>query len=345
MSAPAPRAPRALSATQKLWLLRILLLAAGALLLVALLLATLIRRDVPLSQLRTQYAPPPSRFVKIEGMDVHYRDEGTGAPIVLVHGPGSSLHTWERWAEALKTQRRVLRLDLPGHGLTGPAPDRDYRTERLARVLAKLLDELGIEQADLAGNSLGGQVAITFALAWPRRARRLILIAADGLSGQPPALLVRTAENPLGAPLVRWLTPRFAVRASLAEVYANDRLITEPLIDRYLAMTLRAGNRQALLDRVKGRQSPALDGRLKELRLPTLLQWGAEDGRIPIQFGQRMHQAIPGSELIVYPKAGHVPMEELPALTVRDATAFLESTDAEPSMLDVLEAADDIVLE
>ncbi len=339
MSAPAPRAPRALSALQKRWLLRVSLFALVSVLLLAAVLATLVRRDLPPSALRAQYAGAPSRFVKIEGMDVHYRDEGQGAPIVLVHGASASLHTWQGWADALKTQRRVVRLDLPGHGLTGPAPDKDYSVERLARVVAKLLDELGIEQADLAGNSLGGRVAITFALSWPRRARRLILIDAGGLSGLKPPRLFRAAKNPLGAVLLRWLSPRFAVRANLRQVYGDERLITEELVDRYQAMTLRAGNRQALLDRVNGRQSPTLDDRLKQLRLPTLLQWGAKDRWIPIEFGRRMHALIAGSELIVYPNAGHIPMEEAPGPTVRDATAFLESTDAEPSVLDVLEEA------
>jgi pimeloyl-ACP methyl ester carboxylesterase len=305
------------------------------------LLASMLRSDVPVAALRARYAPPPSRFTQIEGMSVHYRDEGQGHPIVLLHGSSSSLHTWEGWVEALKTHRRVVRLDMPGFGLTGPAPDRDYRVERLARVVSQLLDKLGIEQADIAGNSLGGRVAVVFATKYPRRARRLILIDVAGMSGQKPAALFRAAKSPLGRFLIRYTAPRFLVRRQLAQVYADDRRINDALIDRYQAITLRAGNRQALLDRVNGPQSPPLDALLKQLRLPVLLQWGALDEWIPVELGQRMHSAIKGSELIVYPKLGHVPMEEQPALTVRDADAFLESTDAEPSVLDVIDEDDD----
>jgi pimeloyl-ACP methyl ester carboxylesterase len=310
------------------------------LLLVLAALLAMVRRDLPLSELRARYAPAPSRFTQIEGMSVHYRDEGQGHPLVLLHGASSSLHTWDGWADMLRTHRRVIRLDMPGFGLTGPAPDRDYSVARLARVVGKLLDKLGIEQADLAGNSLGGRVAVTFALASPRRARRLILIDAAGLSGQTPPRLFRVARSRIGGILVRWLGPRFLVRANVEEVYADKSRISEELIDRYQAMALRAGNRQAVLDRVSGPQGPVLDGLLKQLRLPTLLQWGAQDRWIPLSFGQRMHSGIAGSELIVYPKVGHVPMEEQPFVTARDADAFLESTDAEPSLLDQLEDGD-----
>jgi pimeloyl-ACP methyl ester carboxylesterase len=245
----------------------------------------------------------------------------------------------------LKTHRRVVRLDLPGFGLTGAAPDRDYSPQRLARVVGKLLDKLGLSQADLAGNSLGGHVAITFALAQPRRVRRLILIDSSGLAGQTMPLVFRLARTPL-APLMRWLLPRFVLRANLEQVYGDPSLISEELVDRYEAIALRAGNRQANLDRLQAAGSPALDVRLKELHVPTLLQWGARDRWIPLVFGQRLQSAIAGSELLVYPKAGHVPMEELPFVTARDADAFLESTDAEPSLLDALDEDDpDVPLE
>lgn len=340
MSGSASPSTRALSPLQKRWIRRLLLLSVALFALLVTLVAAMVRSDVPVSELRARYAPAPSRFAQIEDMSVHYRDEGLGHPIVLLHGASSSLHTWEGWTEALKTHRRVVRLDLPGFGLTGPAPDRDYRMERLARVVGKLLDKLGIEQADIAGNSLGGRVAVVFALKYPRRARRLILIDAAGMSGMKPAALFRVAKNGVGRLLIRYTAPRFIVRNNVEQVYADDRRVTDDLIDRYQAMTVRAGNRQALIDRVNGAQGAPLDAQLKKLELPVLLQWGALDQWIPLEFGQRMHSAIKGSELIVYPKLGHVPMEEQPALTVRDADAFLESTDAEPSVLDVIEEED-----
>ena len=86
-------------------------------------------RDIPLNDLKSKYATAPSSFISINGMDVHFRDEGNktdSIPIVLIHGTGSSLHTFDDWADNLKEDYRVIRMDLPAYGLTGPFPDRNY---------------------------------------------------------------------------------------------------------------------------------------------------------------------------------------------------------------------------
>ena len=281
------------------------------------------RRDLPVSELASTYAGPASRYLAIEGMQVHYRDEGTGPPLVLLHGTFSSLHTWDGWVAHLAAHRRVIRLDLPGFGLTGPAPDRDYRAERLARVLAGLLDRLEIDRADLAGSSLGGRVALTFALAHPDRVRKLILLDASGLSGAPPPPIVKLARMPVANRLLRHLTPRFLVRRNLEEVYGDPAKVTDELIDRYQAMQRRAGNRQALLDRLNGPADPPLDSRIAELRMPVLIQWGEADRWVPLAHARRFEREIAGAELTIYPGVGHVPMEELPDQTAADADRFL----------------------
>lgn len=89
--------------------------------------------DRPVDSLKARWAPAPSQFITVQGMQVHLRDEGPKddpEPIVLLHGTSASLHTWDGWVDALKGQRRVIRIDLPGFGLTGPAPDNDYRLVR-----------------------------------------------------------------------------------------------------------------------------------------------------------------------------------------------------------------------
>jgi pimeloyl-ACP methyl ester carboxylesterase len=311
-----------------IWVRRVLLgLLVSALLLVA-VVASWVRADVPLADLLPKYASEASHFADIEGMRVHYRDEGHGLPLVLLHGTSSSLHTWDEWVLRLKGHRRIVRLDLPGYGLTGPAPDADYTPARLARVVIKLLDKLGVERADVAGNSLGGRVALTLALDQRTRVERLILVDASGLSGQRPPAVFRLAQTALGGLALRWITPRFLVRANTKQVYGDLSRLREEVVDRYYDVALRAGNRQALIDRFQSAAPPALDARLKELHLPTLILWGGRDTWIPPSFGERLARGIAGAQLIVYPDAGHVPMEELPAQTARDADSFLEDTDA-----------------
>jgi pimeloyl-ACP methyl ester carboxylesterase len=128
--------------------------------------------DKPLSALAARWAPPPSAFVPILGMQVHLRDEGPRedpTPIVLIHGTSASLHTWEGWVAALKDDRRVITFDLPGFGLTGPSPDGDYTIAGYVRFVGALLDKVGVKRCVLGGNSLGGNIAWATAHAMPDR--------------------------------------------------------------------------------------------------------------------------------------------------------------------------------
>jgi pimeloyl-ACP methyl ester carboxylesterase len=291
--------------------------------LLAVLAVALVRPDVPRAELLARYAAPPSRFAEIEGMAVHYRDEGSGPPLVLVHGTSSSLHTWDRWAQILSPHRRVVRLDLPGFGLTGPAPDRDYRVERYARVVAALMDRLGTGRADVAGSSLGGRVALTLTLTRPERVRKLILLDAAGLSGQRPAGIFRLARAPVVSRLFPVMGPRWLVRRNVLEVYGDPGRVDEALVDRYHDLTRAEGNRQALVDRLSGARDPDLDERLADVRAPTLILWGERDRWVPPSFARRFEAGIAGAKLITYADAGHVPMEEIPEATAGDADRFL----------------------
>jgi pimeloyl-ACP methyl ester carboxylesterase len=300
--------------------LRVALLVLAALVLAVL---SLVRTDIPHAELLPRYGDGASRFVVVDGVTVHYRDEGAGAPLVLVHGTSSSLHTWDGWVARLSSHHRVVRLDLPGFGLTGPAPDRDYSALRYARIVAALMSKLGIDRADVAGNSLGGRVALTLALEHPERVRSLVLVDAAGLSGQKPPAIFAIARTPVVGRALRWLTPRVMVRRNVEEVYGDRARVTETLVDRYYELTRHEGNREALLDRLTAPADPPLDDRLAELRVPVLLEWGERDRWIPPSFAQRFEGGIHGARLVTYPDAGHVPMEELPEATARDAEAFL----------------------
>ncbi|MEA3002904.1 MAG: hypothetical protein QOH81_1692 [Sphingomonadales bacterium] len=308
-------------------------LRAGAITLASLLLVTaiaiamMVRRDIPLDALLPEYGAPPSQFAEIEGMRIHYRDEGTGPPLVLLHGFGSSLYTWDGWVRQLAGRRRLIRLDLPGFGLTGPAPDGDYTAERYVRVVAALLDRLGVERADIAGNSMGGRTALMFALEHPGRIRKLILVDAGGLPWPEPPLF-KLARTPLVGPwLLRHVTPRFVIRRNLETVYGDPSRLSDAVVARYQAMTLRAGNRGALVARITGPPDPPLANRLAELKVPVLIQWGQLDRWIPLSDAYGFQRGIAGAELRIYPGAGHVPMEEIPQATARDADAFLGSPD------------------
>ncbi len=313
----------------------------------ALVLAISRAPDVPVEGLVERYAPPPSDFVEHSGMVVHLRDEGPRddpQPIVLLHGTGASLHTWEGWARELRHQRRVLRLDLPGFGLTGPFtgefdPD-DYRGDTYARFLLGLLAQLGLQQAVLAGNSLGGEIAWRAATLpsaagtaaqghTPVRITRLVLVDASGLAFQPeevpPAFLL--ARLPVLRDIGRSVLPRELVAASVASVYGDPSRVTQDLVDRYWHMALREGNRRSLALRLQQLEPGMAADRLARIEVPTLILWGELDRLIPPAVGEELQRRIPGSQRVLLPGLGHVPQEEDPAASLAPVRRFLGLAD------------------
>ncbi len=285
--------------------------------------------DRPVSELQARWAAPPSAFLDVAGMQVHLRDEGPRddpSPIVLIHGTSASLHTWDGWADALKSKRRVIRFDLPGFGLTGPSPDGTYNMESYVRFVTAVLDKLGVQRCVLAGNSLGGNVAWETALALPQRVEKLILVDAAGYPLRPTSVPIgfRVARIPVLNQLLRFTLARSVVESSVRNVYGDPSKVTPELVDRYYELTLREGNRTALVKRLKESLTTEESAeRIKTLKVPTLILWGGRDRLIPPDNAARFHRDIAGSELEIFDALGHVPHEEDAARTVAAAMRFL----------------------
>ena len=308
------------------------MILAGIALLLALVVATFIAAawepDRPLPELKARWAPPPSTFIQVRGVSVHVRDEGPRGdpvPLVLLHGTSSSLHTWDGWSAALKSERRVIRFDLPGIGLTGAPPDADYSIEGYVRFTAAVLDALGVSRCVLAGNSFGGQVAWETALAHPARVDRLVLVDAAGYPFRPQSIPLgfRIARIPLLNRLMEHTLPRRLIESSLRNVYGDPGKVTPQLVERYFELTLREGNRRALAERL--RQAPAgiHPERIAALKLPTLILWGGRDRLLPPADADRFHRDIAGSRLVLFDRLGHVPQEEDPDATAAVVQQFI----------------------
>ena len=285
--------------------------------------------DQPISALRAKWAPPPSQFIAVRGMQVHLRDEGPRddpVPIVLLHGTGASLHTWDGWTRQLTRERRVIRFDLPGFGLTGPSPDGVYTIESYVDTVLALADTLGVQRFIVAGNSLGGYVAWATAVLHPQRVDRLILIDAAGYPYQSQSipLAFRIARTPVLNVLMRDVLPRSVVESSLRDVYGDPSRVSPDLVDRYFDLATRAGNRAALVARFDQTTPGSLAERVREIQVPTLILWGGKDRLIPLEFGARFAREIHGSRLVVFDALGHVPHEEDPVRTVAAVLPFLQ---------------------
>lgn len=297
----------------------------GLILLVSLLFGHF---DRPVDALKPKYASAPSEFVPLMGMDVHFRDEGNPAdslPLVLIHGTGSSLHTFDAWTHALKEYRRVVRMDLPGFGLTGPFPDRKYSMDGYVDFVEGFLSARGIEHCILAGNSLGGQIAWNYALKHPGRVAKLILIDAAGYPGKSTSVPIafRIARTPVLNKILTFITPRFVVESSVANVYADKSKVTDALVDRYFELSLRAGNRQALIDRMQMPFDTTRLEQIKSIAQPTLVLWGAQDGLIPVESAYEFHRDLPNDTLVILEQSGHVPMEEDPEKSLEVVLPFI----------------------
>ncbi len=281
--------------------------------------------DIPANNIEAKYTNEQSRFIDINGLRVHYRDEGSGIPLVLLHGTAASLHTWEGWTEALKTDYRVIRMDLPAFGLTGPNAAQDYSSTAYTKFLDAFLTALEIDSCYLAGNSLGGRIAWEYCWRYPGKVRKLILVDAAGyrLPGDPePSLGFRLARMPFLSNVVRFFTPRSLMEKSLMEVYGDDTKITPELIDRYYNMMRREGNRDAFIARAR-HEFVDNTAKIASIDIPTLLMWGDGDIWIPLTHAEKFREDLPNATLIVYKGVGHIPMEELPEQTVADAKIFL----------------------
>jgi pimeloyl-ACP methyl ester carboxylesterase len=312
---------------------RLLRLFGILLLLTAVALAFSRAPDRSVESLVARWAPPPSEFIEVKGQLVHLRDEGPRSdpePVVLIHGTSASLHTWEGWVRALKTQRRVVRFDLPAFGLTGPFAGQyardDYRGDTYARFVVDLLDHLKIPRAVLGGNSLGGEVAWRTAVLARERVAGLILVDAAGPAFTPESVPIgfTIARTPVLNRIPEWVLPRGLVASSVANVYGDPSKVTPELVDRYFELTLREGNRRALGVRMQQTSIGGEDAdRIKTVKVPTLILWGGKDRLIPPGVARVFERDIAGSRLVVFPGLGHVPHEEDPARTVAAVREFL----------------------
>jgi pimeloyl-ACP methyl ester carboxylesterase len=280
--------------------------------------------DKPLAALRAEYDDPATNYIEVAGIRLRVRDTGPrDAPaIILLHGFGASLDTWEPWALRLSANHRVVRYDLPGFGLTGPDPEQNYSDQRSIVILAALMDRLGIRRASLIGNSLGGRIAWNFAAADPDRVDKLVLISPDGFAS-PGFEYGKTPQLPAMLRLLPYTLPKFLLRQNLAVAYADPKRLTDATLTRYRDLMLAPGDRTAMLDRMAQVMLENPAPILRTIRAPTLILWGEQDKMIPFSNAADYVRDIPHARLVALPGLGHVPFEEAPDQSLPPMSAFL----------------------
>ncbi|AXQ94920.1 alpha/beta fold hydrolase [Cereibacter azotoformans] len=280
--------------------------------------------DLPRAELEQRYLANPADLVEVAGTTLHMRDRGRrDAPaVILIHGFGSSLHTWSAWQDRMAGSRRVISFDLPGFGLSPPDATGNYSDARVSQIVLGIMDRLDLKQADLIGNSIGGRIAFTFAAAHPERVRKLVLVSPDGYEspgftyGQPP-------DVPMLAQAVRFWLPKPLLRLSLGMAYADPTVMSDQIVSRYHDLIRAPGVREALFDRMRQTVLVPPETLLANVRAPTLLLWGEEDAVIPAANAGSYARALRDAQTVLLPRMGHVPQEEGPARSLAPVEAFL----------------------
>lgn len=262
------------------------------------------------------------RFVDVEDARLAVLEGGPvdGPVVVLVHGYSADRVVWVRFARHLLRDHRVVVPDLAGHGASGFSTGAGHSAPAQADRVAAVMDRLGVERAHVAGNSMGGFVAATLALAHPDRVRSLLLSDAVGVASPEPSeagLLIDQGRNPFLLDDVAAFAEFYAMtmarppflpgflRAALAEDYVTRRDQLAEIFDDFYGVA-------------------TLDDRLHEIAAPTLVMWGDQDRIVHPSTARVWTDGIPGARLVRYPEAGHMPMLELPRRTAADYRAFLD---------------------
>jgi pimeloyl-ACP methyl ester carboxylesterase len=296
--------------------------------------ALMFRPDIPYDVLEHRYASGQSRFIDLPGgYHVHYRDQGSraGRTVLLIHGFGVSLETWEPWVKLLGGKYRLVSLDLPGHGLTR-APDAPRTVGDDADLVVRFAQALDLPPAIVAGNSRGGAVAWNLAL--HHTVAGLVLIDSSGFEWQrprPPGMgaMAAVLGNPVIGPLLHKVDKSRTYRQVLAMAYHDKSRVTDAMANRYIDFSRAPGHR-AMLDRSivqtmngEDRSTMATRQTLARIHVPTLILWGAKDEMENPGDAKKFAGAIPGATLIVYPASGHVPMEEAAVQSARDLDQWI----------------------
>lgn len=287
------------------------------------------------------YGGGESQFINFpDGTQAHFRDQGNpeGPPVVLLHGEGASLETWEAWVDVLGDRYRMISLDLPGHGLTGRTVRREYNRLGMTNFVLRFAHELDLEDFVLVGHDLGGSVAWNLARYRPQRVTQLVLITPDGIGTVPtaPTWMDRLAASELTRPLLRWIGPRWFVAGELRRSFYHADHATPEMIDRYWRMGRLEGNREVALTRHAGRPWVDLERLNVGIEVPTLIVWGANDEvqpydpyRVAWDLRTKFAGGAVDNPVEVVAATGHVPQVERPRETALLFDRFVRNHSAE----------------
>ena len=296
---------------------------------ILLFLVTSYAPDTDKAEMLAKYGGEQAQFTQMTGgAVVHYRDQGPiDAPVlIMAHGMSSSLHAWEPLIAQMGEGYRIVSLDLPGFGLTGPNPTGAYGPAVYTEAVLSVMDAESIETAVIVGSSMGGWTAWRMGLSHPERVDGLVLLAPWGAPGEDKEkgnFAFALMSSPIGKALMPHFTPRFVIKQSVLQTVEREDIVTDEMLERYYELTRYPGNRRASLGAMAVTNDLSDWEHISDLQAPALIIWGREDQLIDVPRSEKFAAALDGEKIIIYDNVGHLPMEEVPADVARDINHWL----------------------
>ena len=275
--------------------------------------------DISQERIKSEYADDNSKFITIDKMNVHYKDEGTGEPLILLHDAGLSLNIWNEIMPFLTNHFRVIRLDLPGFGLTAASKRFDYSMDKYIYFVKKFTAAVGLSLGmfNVLGAGFGGHIAWQYTLLHQHRVNKLILINAQGYATSNSLSLFKfDTKNGFGRFLMRWRGNNWMIKSLLKKQIGKEIIINDKLVKEIQDLLLCNNNRKSLVKlskaAVKNRQH-----RIKEIQTPSLIIWGNKVEKVDFE------KDLPNAQYNEYEEIGLLPMIEDSKKTAEDIIQFL----------------------
>jgi pimeloyl-ACP methyl ester carboxylesterase len=285
-------------------------------------------RTLLLEDVRARFADPASRFIDVDGVSVHYRDEGTGPVLLLLHGTFGDLQDWNGWVQVLAPKFRVVRFDLPASGLTGPIASGNYSADRMLSLIDAFMDQIGIERFAIAGISYGGLLAFRYAATRTERITQLVLADSAGIEFGGRGGTGARSNRPAAAynPLTDESVTRADVEKAMHYVVNDPARVTDALVERKLAFfnIVHRNEEAAAGSHAYERGNPQRV--LAHVRAPALILWGTGNQALSTSTADAFAAALvhsPSVTVRLIQGAGHMLNIDKPEESAREVALFL----------------------